>query len=612
MPRWSGKSEFTGLSKELFASAGKDFERKVLSLLQPLWPDVVRTSPRRRLDRSGIDMLIWDKSPYILVIQCKAFEVSEEELGAPQKRQCVDSIESFRKSGIKAARYLLIHNREDRHGVIRAKVNPLLKQLITSGQVQDADLWERRWLLRQAFDAMNKKLIEAIPQANTRYYSEYWKVEAPLCDPLEVVPAKRSTCVVDQYRLLSSKLEEDEILDPAHEMARLEVGAKCVLLGEAGYGKTTTSLRLLSSKGRRVLYLPAARIVDKTAGARDLLEQYIDIDTLLQDYEVDHHQILIHLIRPVAEFLLKSEEYPVCLLIDGLDESQWLAKRGRLQWLMNGLRDIRVPVILTTRTEFWRSKLSDFTTSFGIASKKDNKNIKKQQIRQIELLPWTDDQIQRLARRYGAILTDEQQRRNIGQFIDLVVSGEYLTYYGDIPRRPLFLRFILESVAEQGLQKEHRTSLFMRWARMKITRDLKNTTIHANQRRIGIVDNEEGLDTTVELAFVAMQRAATLMISNSGGRMELLPSCSMEDILDSDRRLRSINDPTGLVLNSLLVPLEGEVPEGMERRVRFGHRVYQEVFLARHLCRCGETSDLGEPPEEVREWMTSFRSERLA
>jgi len=72
--------------------------------------------------------------------------------------------------------------------------------------------------------------------------------------------------------------------------------------------------------------------------------------------------------------------------------------------------------------------------------------------------------------------------------------------------------------------------------------------------------------------------AAQQMTNVNGVDVELLPDCSIDDVLISDEKLRGIVDPTGLFLNSLLVPVLTRSHQSL--RIRFAHRTYQEFFLA--------------------------------
>src|SRR5204862_564473 len=104
------------------------------------------------------------------------------------------------------------------------------------------------------------------------------------------------------------------------------------------------------------------------------------------------------------------------------------------------------------RSEFWYARLNDFATSIGQTTEQGTQRRRK--IRLVELLPWSKEQIAELARRYQQSLSNPDQQSRIDKLITSIEDGSYLDFYGDIPSRPLFLRFILDTVAERDV---HRT-----------------------------------------------------------------------------------------------------------------------------------------------------------
>ena len=72
--------------------------------------------------------------------------------------------------------------------------------------------------------------------------------------------------------------------------------------------------------------------------------------------------------------------------------------------------------------------------------------------------------------------------------------------------------------------------------------------------------------------------ASELMTNLRENDIELLSDCSVDDVLQADIKLKKIDEPTGLFLNSLLVPILSRSHESL--RIRFAHRTYQEFFFA--------------------------------
>jgi hypothetical protein len=306
--------------------------------------------------------------------------------------------------------------------------------------------------------------------------------------------------------------------------------------------------------------------------------------------------------------LFKSKKTPIVLIIDGLDESVYFSRRGGLQSLFNQVRELEVPVVFTARTEFWSQRLADFTEMFGDVKHPPERQHRR--VRLIELLPWENDDIALLARRYRNTVPTEDERRRLDELIRIIESNSYDELYGDIPRRPLFLRFILETVSEHGVQHTGRTQLFYDWARTKIIRDILQPMRWGNTGREAIISESESSDTTLRLSFRAMMKAAYKMTQIVGNSLELLSDCRIDDVISTDEQLKNISDPTGLFLNSLLMPIQNRLPHS-QLRIRFTHRAYQEFFLSLFLR--GNSSEFygTELPEAIKRLLIDLEVEGI-
>ncbi|HEV7377900.1 MAG TPA: hypothetical protein VGN95_24675 [Pyrinomonadaceae bacterium] len=280
--------------------------------------------------------------------------------------------------------------------------------------------------------------------------------------------------------------------------------------------------------------------------------------------------------REVIAATLKNGSVPLTIIFDGLDESVFFNKKGGIQYFMNLIKEeLSVPVVLVARSEYWYRRETDFSTSVGMKGTKTPRKVCD--ILLIELLEWNDDKMLELLERVRQQTLTQEQSQRLDELKELISSGEYSKFYGDIPRRPLFLRFIIDTVLEENPHQVSRGELFYEWICLKILRDIGNPKQYGGSRMAIATEEEEA--TTIELAFLAMTKAAALMILIHDDTLELLPSCRLDDLLSSDQRLKAITDPTGLVLNSLLMPLKGALGEAT--RLGFAQRSFQEYFLAR-------------------------------
>jgi hypothetical protein len=595
---WTDNAVYRKIQQELGVKTADDFERSSLRLLRLIWPAMINTPRRRKFDIAGADLLVWsDTPPFPVVVQCKGWEVSDDELGPSQIAKCKKSIESFVNGGLEAERYILVHNRTGKNELFRTTVQKELEKLVQLGLVKSAELWTRQQLAQEAFEALYKRFIEQAPQTNLNYHNIFHEMEQVRWEPIEQVPLTSRLLKVDQYRLVASSLEENKTADPCEEM--LSAAEKmAILIGPAGFGKSTAAFRLTQRDASRFIYIPAASITNDVRTTTDLFRQAISCADLLKDSLPEDYPLHETIAREVIALTLKNERVPLTVIFDGLDESVLFNKKGGLQHLMNIIKDdVRGPVILTARSEYWHRKEADFSTSFGITGTKVPRRVRD--ILLIELQEWDESKmLELLARFRGQSLSGEQSER-LDKLEALIKSGEYSKFYGDIPRRPLFLRFIIDTVLEKDPHQVSRTELFYEWICQKILRDIGNPQQFGGSRVPIASENSDG--ATIELAFLAMTKAAALMTQTEQGTLQLLPSCNQDDLLASHPRLEAITDPVGLVLNSLLVPIRAALGEGT--RLGFAHRSFQEYFLARAINE-GFVNVKGMGlPSSVTEWM---------
>jgi hypothetical protein len=604
---WNSQSEYKKLSGDLAVSEDLHFERKIMPLLRIIWPELVGTPARRSFDRKGIDHLVWEDAETLpLVVQCKGFQVQEHELGINQVQQCLDSIDSFKRSNCKAETYLLIHNRNGQNEVLRNSVTAALDELIKEKQVERALLWDRQLFLNNVFNAMHTRVESYISVRSAKFSHDFF--ESFAYEPIHETPLQTSILNTDQYRMVSATAPQKGLKDPAVEIFDFDSCNMTLLVGEAGYGKTTAVLRSLEQSDKKIFYLAASTISTDITGSKQLLASCVNLDELFVDVPEEDLPIHQAVARPITEYLLKNETLPVVLILDALDESIYFSRRGGIQTLFNQLRDVRVPVVLTARSEFWANRLADFQMSFGLIAR-NTTPVRNKHVKLIELLPWTDHEILELAERFRETLADQAGKGRISGFIDLVKSGTYHEIYRDIPRRPLFLRLILETVAMQEVRKIGIARLFHDWARMKILRDINEPMQLGGVGREAILSENESSDETLSLSFAAMMNAAARMTEMNDGELQLLPDCVLDDIVLADDRFRGLANPTGLFLNSLLVP----VPQAAHKRskIRFGHRAYQEFFLALYIHENPMVFNGVKLPEPVEDFLSSIRGEGI-
>jgi hypothetical protein len=603
---WTGEKQFSYLIKELCSSNETEFLATARLLLSVIWAPQgeIRFDRFRRLtDRNFIRPSLGPDEP-VRAFGFRLFEERGDLLGAEQANLFKPVLERFAVEGPKVDTYLLLTNRIPSATAFReASRGHLRKHLASRAAV--VDFWGPQEIVQAAFNAMATRLLQLALTGGIENLERLREGSAlPQVELVDQVPLSRSFLVVDQHHLREESPRQNVVADPALALAEARGEHFTVLLGEFGFGKTTVLERAIRAAGdRQVLYLPGAAIDQQVHGTKDLLERLLDLESLWGAREDDEREILRLLARPALQHLFRDPDFPVALAIDGLDEAAYLSRRDGLQQLFNSLANVQVPVVLAMRSEYWNEMEEDFRQiSGGIASHGERRN---RRIKRIELCDWQPQQIADFLSREIAACSDPTAKDRLEALAKWIDQPEFEAFYGDIPRRPLFLRFIVDAVADEGLPtgRETRVRLFERWVFQKIARDVYSPSkvSQGTSGRKPLVEEGERLSTIQDAAWEAMTCAAAAMCEEKEGRIQLLPSCTLDRALSASQRLRALADPLPLFLHSLLT--QAPSPNRHPRRIRFSHRAFQEFFLAWAIHHRPELLPRGEVPNAVRQWV---------
>lgn len=608
---WSDKREHKILAQRLSTAVGDEYESLVLRLLRPalgLWTEAL-------VSRGGGLWVVEDVPPHAAAIAIFRFEAAGEALGPAEVLSVQRMLARVRDASIEAERLVLVHNRHGGSERFRNAVEAALEELVGSGTdrstVLHAELWDYQRLLRSAFNGVLDRLLsegrqQSLSLATVAELLGRSEAGEGLGEPLEEVPMRVSTLVANQFRLVGEEDVRQRVADPALEALAGEERSVTLLLGSFGFGKTTALARGLAEHESRVFYVPAATISEEVHGAKDLLERCVDLERLFEPVPEEDRSVYRLLARPVIEYVFKQRELDAVLVLDGLDESPFLSRPGGLQNLVNNLWDLKVPVVLSMRTEYWDEKRQDFEASFGDLPRHGERRMRR--IRALKLQEWRKQEIALFLERCEATLSDPDARDRLRQLRSWLGGDRFEEVYGDIPHRPLFLRLIAETVAALGLPSDRvgRAALFVDAVRLKIRRDVALPLRVGGVGRPSILGRPMAIADSIDLAWRAMVAAAARMVGEVDGVLELLPDCSYEAVRDEVPDLREVDEPLALFLHSLLLLSRRRSGHG-ERRIRFAHRAFQEFFLAWHLVETGAT-DGARWPDSVRDWIDDLQA----
>lgn len=583
MRGWTGQNAYKDWAGLLATSEEDDFERKVLPLLRLFWPPMRQAPRKKSWDARGIDLMVWsDTPPFACVVQCKGFKV--QQLGADQARQAEESIERFKASDSRTKTYLLVHNRDGRDRQFATRVSQALAVLVQSGKAEEAYLWDRQTLLKKAFDQMQAVLTRALHAYSSDLLGHvqglfrFGEVRVSNVPAVEEELIFRRDAPCKRHRLsASSPRNVGEIIEGSS-------GRQWTILsGIFGLGKTSAALHAARLSARPVVLLPCATVPEAVfrSGQTNALTGHVSrILNLLDEVEDQDREALQKMAASVLSYLLRSVSSPFVFVLDGLDEHRALASLEGLQQLCNQLAEFSCPVVLTTRREHFDLLFGSFDVALsGLAPKYGTQRVATG----IDLQPWT--RRESLALVSGAIeLAGPEESARLTELRTLIEERRAEEIYGDLLYHPLFLQFILEDVACNGIRRQGRAALLRGWIERKLRRDRMALVPGTATARAEV---HEGLDIDESIAKMvhAMEDIAFGMTCETRAGFELLES------IDASAIRRIIHDVFGdprpgllpVLLNSLLV-VHDRRPGG-DHLVGFALRILQEYLLASRLSR---------------------------
>lgn len=594
MSATQGTKTWKRLSGELQAATDRDFERAVLPLARAIWPNLVQPRGMKVFDRAGADLVEFgEDDELVAVVQCKGlFKV--EGLADDQFPQFEQSIDSFRKSGLKAGTFAIVHNQDGRNTAITARIENALAPLVTSGQVDKAILWDRKAFLRVVEDRL-RDMVHArvyeqtglmLEQMDQQFgYGRTYVAEVP-------VARKALSLRRGQPPLIREWGQCESTTNIATALAASD--ARWTLLtGLFGTGKTSAALHAARLFPNRILYVHAASLEPAygEGGTNSVMARVLTAMSVFEDFPEDDRGLFHRLAGPMLRQILQANEADSVLIIDALDENRSLSTPGAITRFASALAELRCPIIMTTREEHFRATFGNFDHLFdGLSTKGGNLG----EVGLLELEPWSDVQILSLVDAAASEAPDSLGLRALQRAL---VAGEDADWRDDLLRHPFFLRMIIDLAAEDHAPSRTQVEIIGDWVWSKLARDLRA----GRALPVPVKDRNQFIEQ-MELCMTAV---AGEMVEPNGD------VCGLTDTIGSDRVIEIYETLLGIsgvdlgsaIAVSLIVPVSTRQRGTVQ--LRFSHRAFQEYFLARHLVNTG--SSLEGFPDQIIEFCKHLR-----
>ena len=566
-----GSKAWKQLSGELAVAVDRDFERAVLPLIRILWPQMTQPRGLAAFDKAGVDLVALDDDERIeCAVQCKGF-FKLEGLADDQFGQIAKSLTTFRRSGLVADTYILLHNRDGRNKAIAAKIDAALADLVDAGVAKKVVQWDRFAFLKAIEAKLTEMMRERVSEQSALMLAQmdaqfrYGQTYVP------DVPVRHEMLTLERGSgPIIREVRKSRRIGRVTDALRSARGRWTMLLGLFGSGKTAAALHAARSSPLRILYVHAGSLRDTVYhGTNAMMGRILDALAIFGDFEADDRALFGRLASPMLRQLLANPDGEATLIIDALDENHFLASPVGMGKLASSLAELTCPVVLTTRIEHFRSTIGNFDHLFDELSTKGGN---MDAIALLTLDPWERGQVAQLV---AACAAEEPDNVSLAAFAKEVSGGRDGGWPAELLGHPLFLRMIIDLVADGAAPTDDRPRLIESWIWRKLKRDFKA------ERALPV----EAVDRNafIEKMEVAMQHVAAAMVIADGEGYELAETLPSGEVIAIVERLFNVDglDLSRAIAASLLVPVDarfrGSVP------VRFSHRAFQEYFLARHI-----------------------------
>lgn len=348
-----------------------------------------------------------------------------------------------------------------------------------------------------------------------------------------------------------------------------------ILVSEFGFGKTSLLLRLareLKELGFEALYVPIALIPPNGFDAETTFVRCLWQIVFEPTEELDIYRPNVWDV-PFRHILQSRQDFVI--LLDGLDEHRYAYTHDGIRQIIGGLRHLTRHVVLSVRKEFWEERAGNINMAIGNADR--NRQV-------IVLDDWNNDAI-------IAFLKEKQRltkSSSLSGLLSLVTAGGYQDFYGDIPKRPLFLEMLAQDVMNGEIQKRTVAELYQKYLFQKIERDITSpfSSTSSPARPLPSI-HLDIYDLQRRLLVMLENVAATTMIEAEQNRpVQLLEKFPEESVSEAAKSAKlPAESILPYLMGTILVPVGKRSRDKTSLDIRFAHRSYQEYFIARYLSR---------------------------
>lgn len=572
----AGKAPLLKLVKKLMDSTDLKFE--IYQILINLYRKLqVNNNPE-----SAIDFFTLDKEGHNIEFAFIILDFKNAPFGSNQLEQCRQVIEKIKKLPMPVFSFVLICNTLTNTPEYKTILKEI-RELQNTGKAENASFYDlKSFLIKEVTENIDIELRSQIVDSNQKFKDQFqnqmdqnFYVEGV---PFTIDPDSENHFNPVGYLAESSILQKNKYSELEYSLGKQpasgldpEKGWNFVI-SEFGFGKTSLLLNLykeLNQNNILSVFLPLSffkeRVLHTTS---DIC--WIVLEILFREREFDRDKNYDRLMAGALKSML-GKRCDLILLFDGLDEHRSAYTPEGLQNIFLGAAKLSAECFFTMRKEFWDDKQGNFRTALDPIKKK-YQFYSLSEWSDVEILKFIDEYIEKSG-------IEKAETERINEFRELVRQNNYDQFYGDIPRRPLFLKMLIVDIKNNRIIKRSLAEIYEQYLIEKFRID--RISQFSNKIRTPLkMEKTEDRDKVLGKIFHVLEKTASQMYGITNENECILSSSVEENRIEEIKFLKEKElRVTEILMNSILVPL-GKRNNG-KLHLKFAHKSFQEYFFAR-------------------------------
>ena len=199
----------------------------------------------------------------------------------------------------------------------------------------------------------------------------------------------------------------------------------------------------------------------------------------------------------------------------------------------------------------------------------------------VELKEWRDKEIlEYISELKSRVDSQEEKYGYLVEFEKLIKQKKYNDVYGDIPKRPLFLKMLCDDIMSGETKIKNISQLYESYLTNKFILDREGSSILAKTNRP--LSKTGDVQSVIDYIFELLAKIAWEMITIDGVSVLYNESIDERNITKLMRlEYDELDEIIELLLNSVLIPFDKR--KRREFKAKFAHKSFQEYFLAYYL-----------------------------